>query len=63
MHEKGAGHQEIFSDPQAIENSRQFLVHWTDILQNTVVGCPWEDSWSYSDIYILCCEAIFCYEI
>ena len=35
------GHPEIFSLPQAIENSRQFLGLRTDILQKTVVGCPW----------------------
>ena len=34
------GHIEIFSLPQAIENSRQFLLLRTDISQNTVVGCP-----------------------
>ena len=31
---------EIFSLPQAIENSRQFLLLRTDILQKTVIGCP-----------------------
>ena len=35
------GHLEIFSFPQAIENSRQFLLLRTDISQKTVVGCPW----------------------
>ena len=35
------GHLEIFSLPQAIENSRQFLLLRTDILQKTVLGCPW----------------------
>ena len=34
------GHPEIFSLPQAIENSRQFLLLRTDILQKTVVGFP-----------------------
>ena len=33
-------HLEIFSLPQAIENSRQFVLLRTDILQKTVVGCP-----------------------
>ena len=36
-------HLEIFSLPQAIENSRQFLLLRTDILQKIVVGCP--ESW------------------
>ena len=40
MHE-WKGHQEILSLPQAIENSRQFVLLRTDILQKTVVGCPW----------------------
>lgn len=31
----------IFSRPQVIENSRQYLLLRTDILQKTVVGCPW----------------------
>ena len=35
------GHLEIFSGPQVIENSRQYLLLRTDILQKTVVGCPW----------------------
>ena len=30
----------IFSYPQAKENSRQYLLLRTDILQKTVVGCP-----------------------
>ena len=34
------GHLEIFSLPQAIENSSQFLLLQTDILQKTVIGCP-----------------------
>ena len=34
------GHLEIFSLPQVIENSRQYLLLRTDILQKTVVGCP-----------------------
>ena len=34
------GHLEIFSRPQVIENSRQYLLLRTDILQKTVVGCP-----------------------
>ena len=33
-------HLEIFSLPQGIENSRQFLLLRTDSLQKTVVGCP-----------------------
>ena len=39
MHEWN-GHLEIFSRPQVIENSRQYLLLRTDILQKTVVGCP-----------------------
>ena len=35
------GHLEIVSRPRVIENSRQFLLLRTDILQKTVVGCPW----------------------
>ena len=31
-------HLEIFSRPQVIENSRQYLLLRTDILQETVVG-------------------------
>ena len=34
------GHLEIFSLPQGIENSRQFLLLRTDIIQKTVAGCP-----------------------
>ena len=34
------GHLEIFGLPQVIENSRQYLLLRTDILQKTVVGCP-----------------------
>ena len=30
----------FFSRPQVKENSRQYLLLWTDILQKTVVGCP-----------------------
>ena len=33
-------HLEIFSRLQAEENSRQYLILRTDILQKTVVGCP-----------------------
>ena len=31
---------EIFNRPQAKENSRQYLLLATDILQKSVVGCP-----------------------
>ena len=34
-------HLEIFSRRQAEKNSRQHLILRTDILQKTVVGCPW----------------------
>ena len=34
------GHLEIFSLPQVIEHSRQYLLLQTDILQKTVVGYP-----------------------
>ena len=37
------GHLEIFS--QVKENSRQNLLLRTDILQKTVVGCPWPELW------------------
>ena len=40
MHEWN-GHIEILSFPQGIENCRQFVLLRTDILQKTVVGCPW----------------------
>ena len=40
MHEWN-GHLEILSFPQGIENCRQFVLLRTDILQETVVGCPW----------------------
>ena len=39
MHEWN-GHLEILSFPQGIENCRQFVLLRTDILQETVVGCP-----------------------
>ena len=47
MHE-WSGRQEIFSRPQAIENSRQYLLLRTDILQKTVVGCPCLQSRSFN---------------
>ena len=34
------GHLEIFCLPQVKENSRQYVLLRTDILQKTVVGCP-----------------------
>ena len=34
------GHLEIFSLPQAIKNSRQFLLLHADIIQKTGVECP-----------------------
>ena len=34
------GHLQIFSCPQANENSRQYLLLPTDNSQKTVVGCP-----------------------
>ena len=34
------GHLEIFSRPQVIENSRQYLLLRTDILQKTILGYP-----------------------
>ena len=37
----GTVHLEIFSLPQAIENSREYFLLRTDIIQKTVVGCPW----------------------
>ena len=41
MYMDGTGHLEILSLPQGIENSRQFLLLRTDILQKTVLECPW----------------------
>ena len=38
------GHLEFLSRSQAIENSKQYLLFSTDIVQKTVVGCPWENS-------------------
>ena len=35
------GHLEIFDRPQVIENSKQYLLLRTDILQRKVVRCPW----------------------
>ena len=35
------GHLEICSRPQVMEDSRQYLLLRTDILQKTVVGWPW----------------------
>ena len=35
------GHLEIFICPQVLENSRQYLLVRTGILQKTVAGCPW----------------------
>ena len=40
VHERNR-HQEIFSRAQVTENSRQYLLLRTDILQKTVVGCPY----------------------
>ena len=37
------GHLEIFN--QVKENSKQNLLLQTDILQKTVVGCPWPELW------------------
>ena len=39
-HERN-GHLENFRRPQAIENSRQYLLLRTYILQKTVAWCPW----------------------
>ena len=39
VHERN-GHLEIFSRPQVIENSRQYLLLRTDILLKTIVGYP-----------------------
>ena len=41
------GNLEIFSRPQVIENSRQYLLLRTASLQKTVVGCPWYGSLTY----------------
>ena len=39
VHERN-GHLELFSRPQITENSRQYLLLRTDILQKTIVGYP-----------------------
>ena len=39
VHERN-GHLDIFSRPQVKENSRQYLLLRTDILQKAVVGSP-----------------------
>ena len=44
-------HQEIFSHPQILENSRQYLLPRTDILQKTVVGVPLKMDTSSKRIY------------
>jgi len=41
MEQSHCSHLEIFSRPQVIENFRQYMLLRTDILQKTVVGCPW----------------------
>ena len=43
------GHLEMFSVPQAIENSREFLLLRTDILQKTVVVCSFNISMKVLD--------------
>ena len=40
----------IFSRPQAKENSRQYLLLRTDILQARVVGWPWLFGWHWSSL-------------
>ena len=47
-------HLEIFSIAQAIENSKQFLLLRTDILQKTVVGCPCFLNDKQSSLYLPC---------
>ena len=42
---------EIFSLPQVIENSRQYLLLRTDILQKIVAGCPLILVYSFSFWY------------
>ena len=37
--------EKFFGRPQVIENARQYLLLPTDILQKTVVGCPWFGLW------------------
>ena len=44
LYMNGHCHLEIFRLPQAIKNSRQFLLLRTDISEKTVVGCPWMDT-------------------
>ena len=43
LHERN-DHLEIFSRSQVIQNSRQYLLLRTNILQKTLVGCPWINS-------------------
>ena len=42
------GHLEMFSRPQVIEKSRQYLPLRTDILQKSIVGCPCCIGWTCS---------------
>ena len=44
---EGNGHLEIFSGPEVIDNSRQYLHLPTDILQKTVVGMGAPDCCDY----------------
>ena len=41
MYMNGTVIYQFFSLPQVIENSRQYLLLRTDILQKSVLGCPW----------------------
>ena len=41
LHMNWNSHLEFLNRSQAIENSRQSFLLRTDILQKTVVGCPW----------------------
>ena len=54
LYMNGTVHLEIFSLTQAIENSRQFLLLRTDILQKTVVGCPCFLNDKQSSLYLPC---------
>ena len=49
-------HLEIFSLPQGIENSRQFLLLRTDSFQKTVVGCLTLRAEATFPRYELACE-------
>ena len=55
----GSSHVQIFSRPQAIENSSQNLLPWTDNLQETVIGCPCDISrWKWYPTFEIPCPGL-----